>query len=59
MKIINFIFIKESEVPTNVVGSGEVAGTGIGPSGEPPKRAIKLPLIKRKFSDLRNVRKPS
>lgn len=57
MKIINYKFIRESEVPTNVVGSGQIAGTGIGTTGEPPKRAIKLPLLKRKFSDIRNDRK--
>lgn len=57
MKIINYKFVRESEVPTNTVGSGQIAGTGIGPSGEPPKKAIKLPLLKRKFSDLRNDRK--
>lgn len=57
MKIIRYKFIRESEVPTNTTGSGQIAGLGIGASGEPPKRAIKLPILKRKFSDIRNDRK--
>lgn len=57
MKTINFKFIKESEVPTNNAGSGKIAAIGVGPSGEPPKKVIKVPLFKRKFSDLRNVGK--
>jgi len=57
MKIINFKIIKESEVPTNNIGSGQVAATGIGPSGEPPKKGLKLPIFKRKkFVDIRNAR---
>ena len=57
MKIINFKIIKESEVPTNNVGAGQVAATGIGPSGEPPKKGLKLPIFKRKkFVDIRNAR---
>lgn len=57
MKIINFFIVKESEAPTNNAGSGQIAAIGIGSNGEPPKRANKLPIFKRKFSDLRNVRK--
>lgn len=56
MSSLKFIIVRESEVPTNTVGSGQIAGTG-GTSGEPPRKATRLPILKRRFSDIRNVRK--
>lgn len=56
MKLIKFKLVKESEVPTNTVGSGQIASAGIGLSGEPPKKALKLPMFKRKSSDNKNAR---
>lgn len=42
---------EEGEAPTNVVGAGNVAGTGVGPQGEPPGQTAlmkKLKMMKRK-----------
>lgn len=39
--------------PTNVVGSGNIAGAGVGPQGEPgvkKKKRYKTPMFKR-FKD--------
>lgn len=55
MKILNFKLVRESEVPTNTVGSGQIAAAGVGPSGEPTKKTVKA-VFKRKFLELRNGR---
>lgn len=41
----------EEEVPANAVGSGQVAGVGVGPEGEP---GVELPN-KKKRPELRGV----
>lgn len=44
----------ENEVPANVVGSGEVQGTGVGEKGEPgfdPRRKKKKDVLRGVISD--------
>lgn len=41
----------ENEV-ANVVGNGAVAGLGVGPQGEPPKKTIMGKMLKRKKLDV-------
>ena len=41
----------QEEVPANVAGTGNVAGVGVGPQGEPPGQTAlmkKLKMMKRK-----------
>lgn len=38
--------------PTNVVGSGQIAGVGVGPQGEPGGPKVKMgSMVRRKYSD--------
>jgi hypothetical protein len=38
----------ESEI-ANVAGDGKIAGIGVGPQGEPPKRTMRKSMLKRKM----------
>lgn len=42
----------ESVAPTNSAGSGKVAGIGVGPQGEPGRRAVLLskPIKRRQLN---------
>jgi hypothetical protein len=43
------------EEMANVVGDGKVAGVGVGPQGEPPKKTkMKTNMVRRKLPDVVN-----
>lgn len=54
MKFIDFLKkIQEEGMPANVAGSGAVAGIGVGPQGEPGRKAVFKKMIKRKLPDVK------
>lgn len=42
------------EAPTNAVGPGNIAGLGVGPQGEPPRKTSKVLKRFSKFLGKRN-----
>lgn len=54
-KFVNFTKeVQKEEAPVNAVGGGNVAGIGVGPQGEPGRKAIIKKMIKRKLLDVKN-----
>lgn len=52
MKFKDFIKqMHEEGAPVNVVGGGNVAGLGVGPQGEPGRKAVLKKMVKRKLLD--------
>jgi hypothetical protein len=37
----------KEDAPTNNVGSGNIAGAGVGPKGEPGRAAVMMPMVRR------------
>ena len=37
----------DEDAPTNSVGSGAIAGAGVGPKGEPGRAAVMMPMVRR------------
>jgi hypothetical protein len=48
---------EEIAAPTNAVGHGAIAGIGIGPQGEPGRKANMMPMMRRKLDVLNRVKK--
>ena len=49
--------INEDGAPTNCVGAGAIAGIGIGPQGEPGRKAQLMPLARRRVETMKKVAK--
>lgn len=55
-KFIDFLKKIQEEgeaTPANVVGSGKVAGLGVGPQGEPGVKAVMKKMLKRKSPNVK------
>lgn len=46
--LISFNTFLEEEIAANAVGGGNVDGIGVGPEGEPGKKAVMTPMFRRK-----------
>lgn len=52
----NTMFELSEEVAANNVGNGSIAGVGIGPKGEPPKKLIKNKSVLKRFKDMESLK---